>query len=83
MVLSAGDRPEGRAGAARPSQERAEEYPGQAAQRGSNARKFTETLNTPCCIPAKFTDWGGNEQEQFHKAVSGKAAGTTYAASGT
>lgn len=21
---------------------------------GSNARKFTETLNTPCCISAKF-----------------------------
>jgi hypothetical protein len=24
-----------------------------------------------------YTDWGGNEPEQFHKAVSGKAAGTT------
>jgi hypothetical protein len=34
---SAGDRPEGRTGAARPSQERAEECPGQAAQRGEKS----------------------------------------------
>lgn len=86
---AAGDRPEGRAGAARPSQERAKECPGQAAQRGEETallgcRRGADPVETSLCRGAGAVSGLGASSLRPPARASGSArTGVGEARAGT